>query len=228
MSVENAQKLIIKHVTDHIDICSHCGTQAHLEMIFNDYFLEEDEKELRFYVVFRCKPCKKLILKICLFRQEYVQRGYEFVFKNWEDRFPNLETLLTKKYEDIVPDPILEDYKEGVVCLANDCYKSAVSMFRRALQAALINKGADKKLDLIVQIKNMEKLTDELKDWAHNVRIFGNWGAHPQDDQLKDVDKKTAEEAKNFIEEFFNYVYVMPFRVAKARGIETQTETASE
>lgn len=228
MSVENAQKLIVKHVTDHIDICSHCGTQAHLEMVFNDYFLEEDEKELCFYVVFRCKPCKKLIVKTCLFRQEYVQRGYEFVFKSWEDRFPKLETLLTKKYEDIVPELILEDYKEGIVCLANDCYRSAVSMFRRALQATLIDKGADKRLDLIVQIKNMEKLTDDLKDWAHNVRIFGNWGAHPQDDHLKDVDEKTAEEAKNFIEEFFNYVYVMPFRVAKARGIETQIETVSE
>ncbi len=62
-------------------------------------------------------------------------------------------------------------------------------------------------------------MTADIKDWAHNIRIFGNWGVHPQDDQLKDVNQKKAEEVKMFLEEFFNYVYVMPSRVQKAKKI---------
>jgi predicted PurR-regulated permease PerM len=95
-------------------------------------------------------------------------------------------------------------------------------MFRRSLQSALLERSSNPNQDLIDQIKNASFLTQDIKDWAHNIRIFGNWGAHPQDDNLKEADESVAKEAQSFLEEFFNYVYVMPDRVAKARAPKEQ------
>jgi len=70
-----------------------------------------------------------------------------------------------------------------------------------------------------------------MKDWAHNIRILGNWGAHPDKDGLKNVDETTAKEAMEFIKSFFTYVYVMPKRVADSRSFidsKKQTEESSE
>lgn len=101
-------------------------------------------------------------------------------------------------------------------------------MFRRSLQNTLLNLGVDFKQDLIDQIANLKNLTPEIKDWAHNIRIFGNWGVHPQNDNLKDIDSDKANETQSFLEEFFNYVYVMPSRVAKARKPIVQPEIKAE
>ena len=143
--------------------------------------------------------------------------------EDWQAKFPSEEISYAAKFEGPVPSDILDDFKEGVICLYHKCPRAAVSMFRRALQSALLEHGADPKDDLINQIKKASFLTKDIQDWAHNIRIFGNWGAHPQSDNLKDVDKEIAEETQSFLEEFFNYVYVMPSRVANARQKKTPT-----
>jgi hypothetical protein len=131
--------------------------------------------------------------------------------------YPSNDTTPSEKYVQFVPKPVIEDYTEGLVCLSSGADKAAVSMFRRAIQNAMIDLGADDKLDLIDQIKNVGTLTKDIKDWAHNIRIFGNWGAHPQDDMLHDITPELATEVKDFVDEFMNYVYVMPGKVAAAR-----------
>jgi hypothetical protein len=146
----------------------------------------------------------------------------------WLDKFPSDEIVYVNKFEGVVPNDILEDFREGVISLNNKCFKASVSMFRRTLQSALLNLGAKPDEDLIIQIKNIGSLTKDIKDWAHNIRIFGNWGAHPQDDNLKEVDEKIANECRMFIEEFFNYVYLMPSRVEKARNVNKPKEIKEE
>ncbi len=47
-------------------------------------------------------------------------------------------------------------------------------MFRRALQNSLLILGADHKLDLIKQIESLGNLPSDIKDWTHQIRIFGN------------------------------------------------------
>jgi hypothetical protein len=221
MNIDQAKTLIeSEYVKNFIDICPHCGTKAHLEMIHNDNYIDEDN--LIFHVNFKCVPCKKLILETFKFKKNY--KG-EYEVKGWVDKFPNNKIIYINKFKESVPESILEDFREGIIDLGNKCYKSSVAMFRRSLQSSLVNMGAKETDDLITQIKSMDILTKDIKDWAHNIRILGNWGAHPQDDNLKGVDVDTAEEAKNFMEEFFNYVYVMPNRVKKARP---QTEEDSK
>jgi hypothetical protein len=42
-------------------------------------------------------------------------------------------------------------------------------------------------------------------------------GAHPDEDGLAEVTQQEAEDLINFMEEYLNYVYVMPAKVAKKR-----------
>jgi hypothetical protein len=219
MEREETRLLIESATEDFIDVCPHCGARAHLKKIFSESH-KQNNRDVIYFIVFRCVPCKKLILETYRFAQNSYSSEESLSAIGWENKFPSEEIMMTQKFEGIVPEDTLSDYKEGVISLKNKCLKASVNMFRRSLQSALIERGASKGEDLIEQIKNIPMLTSDIKDWAHNIRIFGNWGSHPQDDNLKEIDQSKVEEAQNFLEEFFNYVYVMPSRVAKARGVK--------
>lgn len=216
MNKAQTQTMFQAAVKDLIDICPNCDTKAHLELLFSESHTANN-RDIIHYATFRCVPCKKLVLKTFRFRQNEYDRNENLEAAGWQDKFPGEEISYASKFEGPVPSDVLDDFKEGVVCLYNKCPRAAVAMFRRSLQSALLERGANEKEDLVDQIKNASFLTKDIKDWAHNIRIFGNWGAHPQNDNLKDADQKTAEETRSFLEEFFNYVYVMPSRVANAR-----------
>jgi hypothetical protein len=216
MKETETKSLVDSMIKDFIDTCPHCDARAHFQMLFNDSY-SNSKGDVFYYITFRCVPCKKLILKTLEFKQNIYSNEEKLEFIGWQDKFPSDDIVYVSKFEETVPADVLGDFKEGVISLNAKCYKGSVSMFRRSLQSALLNLGANADDDLINQIKNMTSLTQDIKDWAHNIRIFGNWGAHPQNDNLKEVDQKVADEVRMFIEEFFNYVYVMPGRVAKAR-----------
>lgn len=228
MTKEETKTIINSEVIkDFIDTCPHCDARAHFQMLFNDSYSNKDG-DLIYYIIFRCVPCKKLMLKTYEFIQNRYSSSEQLSMSKWLDKFPSDEIVYVNKFEGVVPNDILEDFREGVISLNNKCFKASVSMFRRALQSALLNLGAKPDEDLIIQIKNIGSLTKDIKDWAHNIRIFGNWGAHPQDDNLKEVDEKIANEGRMFIEEFFNYVYLMPSRVEKARNVNKPKEIKEE
>jgi hypothetical protein len=57
-------------------------------------------------------------------------------------------------------------------------------------------------------------ITEPLKQWAHEVRLGGNDGAHPDKDGLKDVSEQDADEIVQFAREFLHHIYVMPAALA--------------
>lgn len=208
-------------VQNFIDTCPHCGTRAHLKLLFSESYIEKNG-DIVYYHTFRCVPCKGLVLETYKFNKN--RYSDDLTTGGWVNKFPTEEIIFIKIFDGVIPEEVLSDFREGVVCLSNTCSKAAVAMFRRSLQAAMINMGANSSSDLVEQIKSVKNLTDDIKDWAHNIRIFGNWGAHPQDDNLKDVSAELANEVKDFLEEFFNYVYLMPNRVAKARSLNQKKD----
>ncbi len=217
MTTDQVNAAIDKMCADFIAVCPHCESKAHLQLVHNEHYIARNRDQYN-YILFRCKPCKRLSLRVFHSYQNPYSDDQKLSLKEWIAQFPSGDTTPDEKYTEYVPDEILGDYSEGLVCLANGAPKAAVSMFRRAIQDAMINLGANQKDDLIDQIKNVGSLTQDIKDWAHNIRIFGNWGVHPQDDMLKEVTPELAAEVRDFVDEFMNYVYVMPGKVRVARG----------
>ena len=76
------------------------------------------------------------------------------------------------------------------------------------------------KLYLINQIDDLEAkriISPTIKDVAHTIRKIGNWGAHPQNDPLKDVTLEDAKELLGFTSEFLDEVFVRPSRLSTFR-----------
>ncbi|ASJ16724.1 hypothetical protein A3L04_06380 [Thermococcus chitonophagus] len=94
------------------------------------------------------------------------------------------------------PEEVFHDYVEAIKAYNVGAYRASVAMARRALQQALIDKGASKKKTLHQQIEELFErglLDKATKSLADSVRYFGNYGAHPQDDMLAQVTKEDAK-----------------------------------
>lgn len=117
-----------------------------------------------------------------------------------------------------IPPSVASDYKEALQCFTINAPRATVAMCRRALQTSVIEQGAKKDANLVDQIDDLNqqgKITKDLRDWAHQIRLTGNLGAHPDTDGLKDVTPQDAEEVLNFLDSYFNYVYILPAQVKK-------------
>jgi len=218
MDIKHAQSLIDEQVIDMIDLCPHCGEKVHIEKLWNDYHSFRN-RDVEFYIIFRCKPCKKLILKTYLFEQNPYSDGVNLEAKGWAEKFPvSLDDKLNKHEKEYIPTEVLSDYQEALKCKSIGANRASSSMFRRSLQNSLVLIGANHKLDLIKQIDSLERLPNDIKDWAHQIRIFGNWGAHPDKDNLKEVDVDDVSEVHDFISKFFIYIFIMPEKVKLSRA----------
>jgi hypothetical protein len=115
-----------------------------------------------------------------------------------------------------VPSGIAEDLREALRCRWVKAYRAAVVMCRRAIQSACVDKEmADAKLqNQIDEMATKGLITEPLKQWAHEVRLGGNDGAHPYKDGLKDVIEQDADEIIQFTGEFLHHIYVMPAALA--------------
>jgi len=218
MNTDEAKAGINEHVTDLIDQCPHCGASVHIEQLWNDYH-RYNNGDLEFYVTFRCKPCEKLLLKTFKFEQNPYSNKTNLSAKGWGDKYPiSLEDDLNNEEKEFFPKEVLLDYQEALRCKSIGAHRASCSMFRRALQSSLLILGANHKFDLIKQIEALESLPSDIKDWAHQIRIFGNWGAHPDKDNLKEVNADDAIEAQDFISKFLLYMFIMPEKVKISRA----------
>lgn len=217
MNITEAKNLIAERAKDLIDDCPHCGARVHIEKLSENHhsFANGD---VEFYVIFRCKPCKKLLLKTCFFRQNRYTNEIELEFAGWRKKFPiSLDSELSKGASEYIPEDIFEDYEEALKCKSIGANRASCAMFRRALQSALVELGASKDDNLIKQIDSMDSLPKDIKDWTHQVRILGNWGVHPDKDELKDVGADEVAEAHDFTSKFFVYAFIMPKKVEESR-----------
>jgi len=218
MDTQEAQSIIITHVKDLIDLCPHCGAKVHIEKLWSDYHTFKNG-DVEFYVVFRCKPCKKLLMKTFLFKQNRYSSDENLEVKGWDEKFPiSFDDVLSNEEKEHIPEQVLADYQEALKCKSIAANRASCSMFRRALQSSLVLLGANHKLDLIKQIESLTSLPKDIIDWAHQIRIFGNWGAHPDKDKLKEVDSDDVAEVHDFISKFFVYMFIMPEKVKLSRA----------
>ena len=157
--------------------------------------------------IYMCDQCEQLILLVFTKDKEIV------------DQYPKK----TPKLNPSIPLDVANDYIEAIKCFDIGSNKACVVMCRRALQTSVIQKGATKgKLsDQIDELFEKGIITEDIRNWSHEIRLTGNIGAHPDQDGLENVIPQDAEELTKFMEEYLNYVYVLPAKVAAKRARKT-------
>jgi hypothetical protein len=104
---------------------------------------------------------------------------------------------------------------EAKICFTAGAINASATMARRAIQAAVVQKGATKSrlMDQIDELAATGAITKDLASWAHEVRYAGNDGAHPSDE----VSNDDAEDILELAEQFLQVLYVAPAIAAERR-----------
>jgi Domain of unknown function (DUF4145) len=117
-----------------------------------------------------------------------------------------------------VPSDIAAVFEEGVRALHAECPRASAVMARRTLEAITVNKGETSGV-LADRLKNLATrgvLQPTLFDWAKEVRLVGNVGAHF--DPINNVSKEDAKELVSFVRELLRYLYELPGELARRKG----------
>jgi uncharacterized protein DUF4145 len=158
------------------------------------------------YLICRC-PTK---------RCEPIFVVYDQVNDQVNRTFPFPETSVTD-YHQAIPERVREDLGEAARCWYGRAYRMVVAACRRAMQEMAQEKGATG-AHLINQIDDLRTeglITESLQKAAHEIRYFGNFGAHPRDDGLDNITQEIAQAVRGLTSDFTVDLYVRPFETAK-------------
>lgn len=216
--------------------CPHCKARTQCDLVFPSLY--KDDRDISagerstyvnrygttfVYSIWKCRACGRLLFRVTKhekYRDPVVLA--EFPSGVWIDA----------DFDDVVSPDVLEDFRSALKCFEFGEYRASAAMARRCLQTSILEFGAASSESLFGQIdslhtKRPDRFTKDIKDWAHEIRLFGNWGAHPDEDGLKDVDKDTAAQVIDFLKAYFEYVYKLPREVENARKKRLSKEKPS-
>lgn len=102
--------------------------------------------------------------------------------------------------------------------------EAAAAMYRRAIDLAVQTFAPGGKDDLMHRIGRLAQeniLPGTMKDWAHQVRLIGNNGAHDMDG----VERNDLIAAQGFTDALLRYLFTLPIEV-QLRRAATETPSA--
>ncbi|MFJ6139280.1 DUF4145 domain-containing protein [Kitasatospora sp. NPDC092286] len=120
-----------------------------------------------------------------------------------------------------IPQEVRVALDEARACfLKARAYPATVVMTRRAVELACKAQGATGR-DLrqkLICLKDSQKIEGRLYDWADELRMLGNEGAHGDHSSRQD-----AEDALSFAEALFDYMFVLADRYEQFRKRRAQS-----
>lgn len=215
-------------------LCPRCGKQSSFQVAGSipvtfdgSYILERDGRKNLTYT----DQVSSLICRGC-------QQGVVVVEEQWVGEVParDKKTGGEVTYRGIhwwplpqaavspaVPTEITEAFSEAITCLSAQAPRAAAAMARRTLEAITVNQGETKGVlaDRLKALATRNLLQPNLADWAKEVRLIGNTGAHF--DLLEQVTLEDAKDLINFIRELVRYLYELPADLDKRRKARTTT-----
>lgn len=124
------------------------------------------------------------------------------------------------------PATVARYFEQGTSSLSSGNFDAAGMMFRKTLETATkILDESFVKLPLVKRIDALAgsgKLTPDLAEWAHEIRLGGNDAAHEEEP----FTPEDAESLKKFLENFLRYAFTLPsaVRTRSAPGNTVQEE----
>lgn len=190
----------------------HPGTEDY------DAFTSEDER----VALLRCAKCGSPVV---------VEQ--ECTFATWELRsvtWPTRVRALSPK----VPEALRLECQEAQTCFQHGQFKAAVVMVRRTLEGVCHDHGVARARDNLVsslrELVAQGKLDKSLAEWADELRVLGNEGAHFTG---KAVSREDASDALYFIEALLDYLYALSaqfaeFKKRRAEGLKPKAISSQQ
>jgi hypothetical protein len=116
-----------------------------------------------------------------------------------------------------VPDAIASLYRQALLCHRQGAWDAAGMTLRKTLEVStktLDTNLASKTLAARIEaLYDSQKLTADIKDWAHEIRLDGNAAVH----ESESFDAAQVEGLKQFTEAYLRYIYTLPALVESSR-----------
>jgi Domain of unknown function (DUF4145) len=200
--------------------CPHCNHQAAFMSVGKPFEENHGGYPNRMVAAMCCVACKRYILAILAMG---VGRsvGPKWIY---ETHYP---LGMPNEHLDVsIPKDVAEDVKEAIRCQGVGAFRACVVMCRRALETSVTSMGASganlqRRID---DLASKGTITDVLKQFAQEVRLTGNAGAHS--DGLSDVKESDAADIMTFTSQYLMHVYVMPAKL-KARRPAAKANTTT-
>ena len=122
---------------------------------------------------------------------------------------------------------VRREFKEAGQCLVAGCFLASMTMSRRVLQRCLKEHGFDQRqlADQIDAAKLNGTIPKRYHSLADEIRVFGNIGAHPDEDQAINANRENAEQILGFLELLIEEFYVLPQKAERLRHQREETKT---
>lgn len=128
-----------------------------------------------------------------------------------------------------VPDDLGSFFFQAADNLKRRNWDASGAMSRKVVDVSsqqLLGKDTSKFRNIkerIDELANRSIITNDLKDWAHEIRLGGNEAAH----DMRPFSETEAEELVDFSELYLTYVYTLPKRLSdrKARSAAAKAAT---
>jgi len=198
--------------------CGYCSalTVSHVDKIYNKIDISREG-----FVLAQCNNCENG----STFHLKMLEYGnIEHFFSTNGGRMNGKYRILgqlpnkTLNIPSGMPELVHLVYERAEKAYSDGHWEPSATHYRKALEQACKDLGHVSEPNLYRKIEAAHKalqFTDSLKDWAHEIRGFGNDSTH--DDPLpNDEARKLANETREFCELFMIYVYTMPARIAAA------------
>ena len=196
--------------------CPRCGTKnAGFSLQHpGKYVSEEDHgRGFVFDVLATCRVCERSVVAT-------LSTGMARTINDARARYTTIEAVApaprSTKAPAFTPDNVARFFEQGMENLPRN-WDAAGTMFRKALEAGLKANWPEvegKLYQRIEKVAELGGLTDDMKDWAHQIRDDGNDAAHEDQPMRKDRAQALAE----FTRLFLLYAFSLPGMLAQARG----------
>lgn len=196
-----------------LDQCPHCGVR-HVQTQNRFADTMDPQKGAVVWYVERCQNerCNKLVLVECDSNTRDVLSVFPFVSYQLDSNAAILA-------------PIVEDFREAGLCLGAGCFKASLVMSRRVLQRCLQDQGCNQRnlVDAIDAAIKAGVLRKAFHPLAEEIRLYGNLGAHPDDEQLTNANRDSAHQVLEFARLLIHEFYEVP---ASAAQLKQNRQTA--
>jgi hypothetical protein len=189
-----------------IYICTNC--EKHTSFIPIQVHLLPNEAPPEEYTFARCEECDKP----AVFLREDVGVGFE------GDEYYRMFPAHDRHIGYLLPKVVRTSYEEAVRCESAKSWIACATMAGRALEA--VTKDYDpKQRTMFAGLQQMYKngaISQEIHDWANELRVIRNYGAHASEEN---IDRQDATEALDFLQAILETLYYMrpKFQRMKAR-----------
>jgi ribosomal protein S27AE len=201
---------------EHVWDCPKCGKTVSLEKVADTTIGYGNQTEDLIgdpdfdYEIRKCPRCAQPV---------FVK--FDTHEKRIAEAFP-YSNVLPSSFEKPIPRKVRDDLADAMRCFYTQSYKGCVAMCRRAFQ----NISRDWNIqgrdigEEIAALRNEGVITESLARAAQQIRQFGAYGAHPQDDLLDDVTKEIATTIIELMNQFTLHIYVMPSKVGELEKLQ--------